>query len=468
LKYLLIFNVILIIIMSIFEIKNIKTFLFWCIIIFIFSILGFVAYIILGNALKFKSKKNIYEKYKSTRNYLSKVHLTVKKINNKTLPKLAAYILTNFQADIWHNNKLDIFTNGQDFFNRLIFDILHAKHHIHLQFYIFGDDFTGKKLSETLIKKAKEGIKIKIIYDAFGCKNIKQSFWENLIKNDIEVVAFFPPLFNCSFFNIKINYRNHRKIAIIDGKISYTGGINIRDDHMNLSKNIKPWRDTQIRIDGSATYALQDIFLNDFSFMTNSVIKKQEIELYFPKINNKHEYALQILESDICHKEKYIYKTYLKIIESAKKYIYIQTPYFIVDKQIISALINAKCRGVNVNIFIPKMPDKKIIYGATILFIKQLIFNNINIFLYNGFIHSKILLTEEIVSIGTCNFDYRSFFLNFENTCLCTDHNFIYKNLKIIKQDINNSELLSKKTYKKLVTKNIFAIFFYKIISKFI
>jgi len=161
--------------MSIFEIKNIKTFLFFCFIIFIFSILGFVAYIILGNALKFKSKKNIYEKYKSTRNYLSKVHLTVKKINNKTLPKLAAYILTNFQADIWHNNKLDIFTNGQDFFNRLIFDILHAKHHIHLQFYIFGDDFTGKKLSETLIKKAKEEIKIKIIYDAFGCKNIKQS-----------------------------------------------------------------------------------------------------------------------------------------------------------------------------------------------------------------------------------------------------------------------------------------------------
>lgn len=462
--FFLIFNIILIIIMSIFEIKNIKKWLSWSIIIFIFSILGFLLYIILGNNLKFKAKKQIIEKKKSTNNYLKIANII--NIHNYQINEISNKINNDFKCKVWTNNNVKIFTNGHDFFYDLLEKISNAKNHINLEFYIFSDDETGQKLANILIKKAQEKVKIKIIYDSFGSRKTKNDFWENMRRNNIEVQPFFPPLFDFDLLNFKINYRNHRKIAIIDGKIAYIGGINIRNDHMGKDKKLSPWRDTQLMIAGTGVYSIQDIFLNDWAFCTNKTLKKQEIIAFFPKITYANTFPLQIIDDGIEYDKKRILSIYIDIINYAKKYIYIQTPYFLINDELQNAIINAKNRGVNVNIFLPKKPDKKFIFGASLINIKKLLKNKVNIYLYNGFIHSKVLLSDNAVCIGSCNFDYRSLFLNFEVMCICYDKNFIEKNKKIINSDIKNSVLLTKKAYLRLKTKNIFAIFLYKIVSK--
>lgn len=450
--------------MSIFEIRNIKKWLSWAIIIFIFSILGFLLYIVLGNNLKFKAKKQIIEKKKSTNNYLKIANIT--NPDNLKINELSNKINNNFKCKLWTKNNIKIFTNGQDFFNDLIDKISNAKNHINLEFYIFSDDETGLKLANILIKKSQEKVKIKIIYDAFGSRKTKSTFWQNLRNNNIEVQPFFPPIFDFSLINFKINYRNHRKIAIIDGKIAYIGGINIRNDHMGKDKKLTPWRDTQLMIDGFGVYAIQDIFLNDWTFCTNKTLKKQDIVSSFPKITCLTTSPLQIVDDGIEYDQKRILSIYIDIINYAKDIIYIQTPYLLINDELQNAIINAKNRGVDVNIFLPKKPDKKFIFGASLINIKKLLKNKINIYLYNGFIHSKVLLTDNAICIGSCNFDYRSLFLNFEDVCICYDKNFIEKNKKIMYNDISNSVLLTKKAYLQLKTKNIFAIFLYKIISK--
>lgn len=466
-RYLLIFNLILIIIMSIFEIKRFKKLIFWALIIFIFSIFGYITYLIFGNALKFSAKKQLNNKHKSTKNYLkqAKIELNIEKpIKNK----IAKYIYKSTECIYWPNNSINVYTHGQVFLENLLQNIKHAKNHIHLEFYIFSDDETGRTLASALIEKAKQGIDIKIIYDAFGSRKTKKNFWQKLRDNNIQVESFFPPFFKLDFLNFKINYRNHRKIVVIDGKIGYMGGINIRNDHMNKHKKLSPWRDTQIKIIGTSVYTLQDIFLNDWYFCHKSTPNTTELKNYFPKIQNIGDYSLQIVDDGPDFEQQRILDIYIKLICNAKKYIYIQTPYFIINNQLLNSLIDAFNRGVEIKIFIPQKPDKNIVYTASLININKLFNLGIQIYLYKGFIHSKVFITENIVSIGSCNFDYRSFFLNFETTCFCYNKDFIQKNVEIIKNDIKNSVILTKKQYKKLKHKNLLSELFYKIISNFL
>lgn len=466
LKYLLIFNIILIGIMAIFEISNFKKFLFWAFIIFIFSFLGYIAYIVLGNALKFSAKSKIENKRKSTKNYLKTAQ--IKYENTHFYNDLAKYAINTSKCILWNKNILKVFTNGNVFFDDLLQEIKHAKNHIHLEFYIFSDDKTGQTLAKLLIEKAKQGVEIKIIYDAFGSKKTKKKFWKNLEKHNIKTSPFFPPMFNLNLLNFKINYRNHRKIVIIDGKIAYTGGINIRNDHMGKSKKLSPWRDTQLKIFGTGVYSLQDIFLNDWHFCNKSKSNKSDIKKYFPIIQNKGKYNLQIIDDGPDYDTQRILSTYLKIINSSKKFLYIQTPYFIINNELLNSIINAFNRNVDICIFLPQKPDKNLVYTASLLNIQKLFNLGIKIFLYPGFIHSKVLVTEEVVCIGSCNFDYRSFYLNFETTCLSYNHSFIEKNLNIIKKDMEHSTFLTKKHYKKIKNKNFLSIILYKLISKFL
>lgn len=450
--------------MGIFEFKNLKKFFYWTIIILLFSILGYIAYIVFANNLKFKAKQQIINKRKSTKNYLYKAGINVSnpKLNNK----ISNYIYNNLKSNIWQNNKVEIYTNGKDFLLDLLKNIDHAKNHIHLEFFIFSDDFTGKQISNALIQKAKQGISIKIIYDAFGSRKTKSKFWKNLKKYGIEVEAFFPAPFGINLLNLKINYRNHRKIAIIDGKIAYTGGINIRNDHMGKSKRLFPWRDTQIKLTGTGVYALQDIFLNDWFFCSKSTYLQNELYNYFPTTNINGNISLQIIDDGPDYDEKRILSTYIKIINDSQKYIYIQSPYFLITDEFTQAILNAKKRGVYICIFVPKKPDKKLVYGASLINLKTIFENGIDIFLYKGFIHSKTLLTEKIACIGSCNFDYRSFFLNFEITCIIYNKRFNTKYLKVIKNDVKNSILLTNKLYFKLKSHNFIMILIYKLLSK--
>lgn len=464
---LFVFLIFSIIIIAIFEHSNVKKFFYWTTICVIFPVLGFIVYVIFGNNLKFQAKQKLMLMHKSTKNYISKTDWYNSYVSqNNYINQTARTIKNKYKIDIWHNNSIKLFLNGKDFVDDLILEIRNAKNTINLEFYIFSNDSTGNIVANELIAKAKQGVVVNIVYDAVGCKKTQKKFWDRLLKNNINVYPFFPNIINKPIINFKINHRNHRKIVVIDGKIGYTGGINIRNDHLGIKTKLKPWRDTQIKIKGSGCYSLQEIFLNDLSFACDKDYTKSEIKIYFPPIKNYGKHSCIIAESGPEKDIPYIYEIYSYIINSCKEFLYIQSPYFIIDNNLTNDIINAKNRGVKVKIIIPKKPDKKLVYGASLLCIKKLLFNDIDIYLYEGFIHAKTICTELVASIGSCNFDYRSFYLNFENACLLFDKKDININKLIFENDINNSIYLTKKKFNNIKIKNFLYIFIIKIISK--
>ena len=469
LKIIAFINVFLLIFMSIYEIKNFKRFLKWAFLIILFPIVGFIIYVLFGNNLKFYSKKVLQDKQKSTKNYISQTtwYKNYKSENKNSFNNIASFVKNNFCCDLWHNNSIKTFFNGTDFLKDLLFEIRNAKSSINIEFYIFADDSTGQIVANELIKKARQGVKIKVVCDAYGSKKTKKTFWRNLTDAGIDVVEFFPNFLKLPLINFKINYRNHRKIVVIDGKISYTGGVNLRDDHMSKDKYLSPWRDTVIKIVGPATYPLQDIFFNDYTFVSKENLNRDEINMMFPQIEVLGDIDLQILESGP-DKQPLIYKSFLQIIEKCNKSIYIETPYFVTNKEMQTVLKNALKKGVSLTIIIPKRADNKLVYGTTLNCLKKLFKMGAKIYLYSNFIHSKVLLCDKVLSIGTCNFDNRSFFLNFEDTCFCYDQSVIKKHLLQIEKDIKNSELLSKHKFNNLCNKYFFFTLFYKIFARFL
>ncbi len=470
-KVIALINLLLVIIVMNQEKNNARLMFLWVGVSFLLPILGFIFYVVFGNKLKFRARQKILNCKLPTKYYLKKTnwYALYKKQSKKQ------YVLNNKQIfekigkiNIWHNNNVKFFYNGVTFFDYLIKDIKLAKNSINIMFYIIADDAFGYKLLHALKVKASEGVKINVVYDAVGSRKTNKKFWQEMNDAGILVVPFFPPLFKLNFLNFKLNYRNHKKIVVIDGKVAYTGGINIRDDHMGKNKKLAPWRDSHIRITGSACYALQDMFLNDLSFSLNKKISKQETETYFPIYQKSGNIKISILENSPCAKSNEILNIYKKIIDGCKKTLIIHTPYFIVEKTLIYKIIEAQKRGADVAIILPQKPDKRFVYFATIHTIKPLIENNVKVYLYNGFLHAKTLLTESFFSLGSCNFDNRSFYLNFENTCLFYDKKIINQNLAQIEKDIQNSQKLSKKQYKKLARKGFVFRLMYLISNKFL
>ena len=285
-KIIIIVNLIMVAIVFILERKSFKSFALWFFVIIVFPIVGFLIYIIFGNRLKFRAKRLLLKKYKSTKNYIKYCSWYEKyKKNNKNglnnkKNSLIKYMLNNFNCNLWHNNSVKFYNNGKDFLHDLIKDLRFAKKTIFLEFYIFADDEVGIMLAEILKLKARCGVDVRLIIDAVGSRKTKKVFLRELKDAGVKVCKFFPPLFSLSFLNLKVNYRNHRKIAVIDGKVGYTGGINIRDDHMGKDKRLYPWKDSAIRLFGSATYDLTDIFLNDWNFSTGE--EATNVDLTFP------------------------------------------------------------------------------------------------------------------------------------------------------------------------------------------
>lgn len=472
LKIIIVINLILILTIIIYEYKHPRFFIFWSLIIFCFSIIGFGLYVVFGNKLKFKEQKIIKQKKRYTKNYLIKTSwykYYTKKQNvkyGKNKLNIIKFNENNFNCKIWHDNKIIFFYEGEKFLNNLLHDIKNAKNSINLEFYIFSDDQTGKQVSDVLISKAQSGVTVNIIYDAIGSKKTNKKFFNNMRKNGINVFPFFPSPLNLAFFNLKINYRNHRKIVVIDGSIGYVGGLNLRNDHMGKNKKVCPWRDTHVKILGNAVYALQNIFLNDFVYVSNNQMKKSDVEFYFPKITSSGKQLVQILDDGPENDVAKIYISYLKILSLAKKELIIQTPYFIVNKKILDKIIEIKQNGTEVKIVIPGKPDKKIVYSATLHCVKTLLKAGVEVYLYNGFIHSKVLITENCMSVGTVNFDYRSFNLNFEVTALIYDNKIIQNNIKKVREDIKNSQRIDKKTFNKLYSKYRIRKIIYLIFSK--
>ncbi|MGG1876128.1 cardiolipin synthase [Paenibacillus cisolokensis] len=352
------------------------------------------------------------------------------------------------QAILTDDNHVEIFTDGKEKFDRLFQDIEEAKEYIHLQYYIIRRDQLGKKLIAALTRKAKEGVKVRVLYDELGSRKLTKGFFKKFREAGGEAEAFFPS--KLRFVNLRLNYRNHRKLVIIDGDIGYVGGFNVGDEYLGLNSKFGYWRDTHLRIQGQAVYAMQVRFILDWNQASHHHDISYEPNL-FPKINSPGNVGIQIVTSGPDSEYEHIKNGYIKMISAAKKSIYIQTPYFIPDASLLDALRIASLSGVKVHIMIPDKPDHLFVYWATLSYIGEMLKTGASVYLYNnGFIHAKtIIVDEEIASVGTANIDVRSFKLNFEVNAFLYD-DFISRSLtETFHQDMRVSRLLTLEDYEK-------------------
>lgn len=315
------------------------------------------------------------------------------------------------------NNRVDVLRNGEEKFPAVMKAIEEAKHHIHIEYYIFTDDDIGHPLSQLLIKKAQEGVQVRIIADGVGSISLKRRYIRKMREHGIEIYKFMPVLFPA--FTSKINYRNHRKIIIVDGKVGFTGGINLDDRYINNGKHKLYWRDTHLRLEGEAVKTLQFQFLLSWQFVSE---KELEIdELIFPEFEELGRQCVQINASGPDWELASIMDSFLLALNAAHSHIRIVTPYFIPTESIIDAITTVARSGVEIEMMMPYESDSWIVQAASLSYVKELLKAGVKVHLYKkGFIHAKVIVVDDtFASVGTANMDSRSFNMNYEiNTYL--------------------------------------------------
>ena len=432
-------------------------------ILLIIPFIGLFIYIIIGAGLNTFSKNMIKKFELSSKDYDEHIKKQIKTLEEnpdvKSYPQeykdLILLNLNNAGSIYSRNNEIKFFLDGKSVLQSLKEDIKNAKSSIHLEFYIFANDKTGKDLIRLLTKKAQEGVEVRILYDSIGSFHTHKSTFRKLKKAGGKFSAFFPPFLNIKFLNFKANYRNHRKICVIDGKISYTGGFNIRDDHMGEVKRLSPWRDTSIRIYGGATHSFQNIFLSDWRFSTKDKTNPEFYinDKFFPNIkldNQQDMLPMQVLTCGPTSKAEQIKNCMTKMIMSAKKSIKIQTPYFIPDDSFIDSIKLALLSGIEVELMFPKKIDHWHVHYASLSHINDLIKYGLKVYIYEGFIHSKVLLVDdEIMTMGSCNIDIRSFALNFEDNVAIYDQKSCLEYAEYFNKDKESSTIYDEVQRKK-------------------
>ena len=341
-------------------------------------------------------------------------------------------------------NAVDIYTTGHRMLSDLLKAIDGARHHIHLQFYIFEDDAVGRLVRDALIRKVKEGVEVRLLYDDVGSWKVKQEFFEQMRVEGVETRGFLKVRF--PMFTSKVNYRNHRKVVVIDGCIGFVGGMNIA---MRYLKGVSwgEWRDTHIRIEGCAVYGLQVSFLTDWYAADHSLITSSQ---YYPEIPVCGESSVQIVTSNPIGGGASIMQGLLVAITNSRKYFYIQTPYLLPTEPILLALKTAALGGVDVRIMIPERADSRITHLATLSYLDELMECGVRIYRYKkGFLHSKLMVSDDAVStVGSTNMDFRSFEHNFEVNAFMYDYGTAIRMKEIFLADQKDAELLQLKEWR--------------------
>lgn len=342
-------------------------------------------------------------------------------------------------------NDVSFFTNAMDKYEKMLYDIENAKHHIHVEYYIFADDKIGNIIKNALIKKALQGVEVRIIYDGFGSRKTKKAFWEEMRKAGIEAEPFLklaiPKL------SSRLNYRNHRKIVVIDGCIGYVGGINIADRYLH-GLDWGPWRDTHVRIEGKGVQGLQSVFLIGWHFVTQTLITSRD---YFPELPSFGDISLQTVNSGPLRDEQEITLGIMQAIYDARKSIFIQTPYFIPPESMSQALQAAAKRGLDVRIMVSGKSDVPLVQLASKSFFQEMLQSGVKVYKYEaGFLHSKMMVFDNSLTlIGSVNFDFRSFEHNFEVEAFIYDVEVAKEASSIFIQDQHCSQIISPRNWMK-------------------
>lgn len=412
-----IINFILIVAIVCFERRDPVVSLAWVLGFTLLPIGGLVIFLVFGTGLKKHTKKRYRQKLERdaalTKLLHDQKHIVYSDYMKDTpYADIVRYLFSADNSPYTAGNEVDIFTSAQMKYASLIEDIKQAKETINMVYFIIHNDDISNKILHLLAEKARQGVQVRFLYDDFGNLLTPRKIFDELKQAGGKVVPFFPV--KLAAYS-KLNHRNHRKIVVIDGKVGYVGGMNIGDEYMYGRNDIKNWRDTHMRITGPAVCFLQKYFALDWEFSTDEKLS-DDLEKFFIIPNEAAGgVPMQIAASGPDSDKEQIKCGMIKMMNDARDYAYIQTPYFVPDKAFMTAVTMAAEMGVDVRIMIPGVPDKPYVYYVTKSYIGELLKAGVRVYLYNGFIHSKTIAVDDAVStIGTTNIDIRSFQLHFE------------------------------------------------------
>jgi len=438
-----------------FENRNPSKTMAWLLVLTLLPGVGFVLYMFLGqNLRKIKKVKNKIvsdEEYGrvAARKQMEMVD-QLKSINesgSRVDNRLVRLLLKNSNSPFSTGNKIKILTNGEETFDEIFKQIGKAQKCINIEYFIIKNDDIGVQFKNLLIEKAREGLEIRLIYDAVGSWRLGKAYVEELRAVGIKVFPFLPVFM--PFISRELNYRNHRKIITIDGKTGFVGGLNVGDEYLGRDKKMGFWRDTHMMIKGEGVFCLQNIFVKDWCFVSGEVL---EGEYHFPSPESDGESIIQVAASGPDTDWMTILQAYFTMIATAEKRIWITTPYLVPEESLMMALKTAALSGVDVRIIIPSKPDHFFVYWASRNNIDDLLKAGVHIYEYTkGFVHSKILIVDGIgSSVGTANLDIRSMEINFEVNAFIYDKVVAQKLESDFEQDMLDSrEILLEERLKR-------------------
>ncbi|WP_066630046.1 cardiolipin synthase [Labilibacter marinus] len=401
----------------------------WILVLLLLPILGGVLYLFFGQNLR--KEKIIRRKGLKNHEYLQNLaNSQTKKLAElhgehgdivEEKKRIIQLQLNNSHSVITSGNKLELYNDSKTKFDSLFEELRKAKHFIHLQYYIIEKDEVGMKLRDILVQKAKEGVEVRVIVDDVGSWNIKKKDFENLRKQGVHIYPFLKVMFPA--FTSKLNYRNHRKIVVIDGLVGFVGGVNVADRYIHGSPEYGIWRDTHLKIEGDAVNNLQTIFSIDWYFVSQVELADKK---YYPSKDALGDKIVQVSSSGPDTDWPGIMMGFFKLITTAKKYVYIASPYFMPNESVLMALKTAAMGGVDVRIIIPEKSDAYITKLSSMSYLKEMMQTGVKFYFYQkGFIHSKVIVSDDMIaSVGSANMDFRSFEQNFEVTAFVYDKEF--------------------------------------------
>ncbi|MCR4764922.1 MAG: cardiolipin synthase [Bacteroidaceae bacterium] len=417
----------------------------WVLVLVFMPVVGLFFYIFFGRTQRrdqiiSKRTYNKLLKHPETE-YLSQIDMA--------LPADYQGLISLFQntnhAFPYSHNYTKIFTTGADWIKALLSELQLAEDHIHLQSYIFADDEVGRQVRDVLVQKARQGVTIRVIYDDVGSWQTPNTFFDTMMGAGIEVRSFLKVRF--PLFTNKANYRNHRKLVVIDGRTGFIGGMNLADRYVKgVSWGI--WRDTHMIIKGKAVHGLQTAFLLDWYFTDRTLYTSAR---YYPEIGNMGPSMIQVVTSSPVQPGQEIVKGLVKAISNAKHYFYIQTPYFLPTESMLNALQTAALSGVDIRLMIPEKSDTKMTYWGSRSYVSDMLKFGVKVYFYQkGFLHSKLMVSDDrLTTIGSTNMDFRSFEHNFEANAFIYDQQVAEEARSIFLADQRDCVQISLKQWEK-------------------
>ena len=416
----------------------------WALVIYFVPVVGVVFYLFFG----INTRKERYVSERSMNQLTKRSMLEFVEQQNLRLPEQQKPLIDLFinqnLALPFKDNEVDIYTDGYQFFPVLLQEIGKACSHIHIDMYIFADDALGTLIADALIDKARKGVEIRVVYDDVGCWNVSRQFFERMREEGIQTVPFMPVRFPS--FTSKVNYRNHRKIIVIDGLVGFIGGMNFALRYVKGS-NGHPWRDTMLKVTGGAVNALQRAFLVDWYFVDRTLLSDRK---YYPlHMNEEGQFSnnclVQVVTSGPVTPYPEIMQGFVRIITGARRYLYLETPYFLPNDPVLFALKTVALAGVDVRVLCPRHSDARFVEWASRSYLREVVEAGVKVSLYEaGFLHSKLMVCDDAVSTcGSTNLDFRSFENNFEANAFFYDEGVALRLKEVFLYDERQSIVLT-------------------------